>query len=69
MNHCPKPARTRPVQMPLWLEPMGRRCRKRSSSEGTLSTIHPSIRARWQSMPSHITCRTNPPISRKQATR
>jgi len=67
MKYCPNPARSRPVQMPLWLEPIGRRWRKRMGSRSALSAIQPSMRARWQSMPSHMTWRTKPPISLKQA--
>jgi len=52
-----------------WLDPIGRRCSKASSGSRQLTAFQPSIRALWQSIPSHITSRTKPPIWSKHLTR
>jgi len=55
MKYCPKPTRSRPVQMPLWLAPRGRKWTKQMGSRSMLSAIQPSMRVAVDAVPQDLT--------------
>ena len=69
MKYWPKPWRSRPVHQFLWLVPIGPQVHEAQLGLVPATATQPSMRQRWQSMPSHISSRTKPPICWKQPVR